>query len=167
MNLVKTTNAFALDNAAAFTMPSPPSTAISTAAHSSGFEVLAGNNQSAFQHLSSPEDRAIIIVGGREPSPYSTDSVNNSSIIIVGGRNARLAFDDQLNDRAIIIVGGKDPLDATKAAFDSMSKGLESQDKLGNFEIQDLMSQYNQSESLSSSVARKKHDADNSIIGKI
>jgi hypothetical protein len=44
---------------------------------------------------------------------------------------------------------------------------LSSQDKLGNFEIQDLMSQYNQSQSLASSVLKKRDDTLNGIIGKI
>ena len=64
-------------------------------------------------------------------------------------------------------IGGKDPLDAAKAAFDSNSKDLESQDKLGNFQIQDLMSQYNQSETRASSLTKKKDDTANSILSKI
>jgi hypothetical protein len=38
---------------------------------------------------------------------------------------------------------------------------------LGNFEIQDLMSRYNQAESLSSTILRKYRDTTNTIIGKI
>lgn len=40
-------------------------------------------------------------------------------------------------------------------------------DKLGNFEIQRLMSQYNQSEQLSSSVQKKMDDTANAVIGKV
>ncbi len=46
-------------------------------------------------------------------------------------------------------------------------KDLEAQDKLGNFEIQDLMSTYNQSETLASSILKKKDCVANSIISKI
>jgi hypothetical protein len=55
----------------------------------------------------------------------------------------------------------------TKGAFDAASKDLEAQDKLGNFEIQDLMSQYNQAETLASSVRKKADQTTTSIIGKI
>ncbi len=51
--------------------------------------------------------------------------------------------------------------------FDSKMKDLEAQDKLGNFEIQDLMSQYNQAETLASSVQKKADDTNNGIAGKI
>ncbi|MEM7745911.1 MAG: hypothetical protein AAF409_19595 [Pseudomonadota bacterium] len=40
-------------------------------------------------------------------------------------------------------------------------------DKLGNFEIQDLMSRFNQAETLASSVQKKDSDTKNAIIGKI
>ncbi len=44
---------------------------------------------------------------------------------------------------------------------------LESQEQLGNMEIQDLMSRYNQAEQLAGSTFKKKDDADNAIINKI
>ncbi len=47
------------------------------------------------------------------------------------------------------------------------AKELESQDKLGNFEIQQLMSAYNQAETLASSVLKKRDDTANAIISKI
>lgn len=40
-------------------------------------------------------------------------------------------------------------------------------DKLGNFEIQDLMSTFNQAETLASSVQKKDDDRANAVIGKI
>ena len=46
-------------------------------------------------------------------------------------------------------------------------KELESQDKLGNFEIQTLMSSFNQSETLASSVLKKASDTNSGVIGKI
>ena len=49
----------------------------------------------------------------------------------------------------------------------SGGKGLESQDKLGNFEIQRLMSSFNQAETLASSVMKKRDDTANAVIGKI
>ncbi len=47
------------------------------------------------------------------------------------------------------------------------AKKLESQDKLGNFEIQQLMSAYNQAETLASSVLKKRDDTASAIISKI
>mgnify|MGYP006921586368 CR=1 FL=1 len=49
----------------------------------------------------------------------------------------------------------------------ALRRDLEAQDRMGNFEIQRLMSQYNQSEQLASSVQKKKDDTNNAIIGKI
>ena len=46
-------------------------------------------------------------------------------------------------------------------------KDLESQDKLGNFEIQDLMSQYNQSETMAGNVLKKVSDSKNAVVKKI
>ncbi|MBC7772938.1 MAG: hypothetical protein H7210_10620 [Pyrinomonadaceae bacterium] len=58
-------------------------------------------------------------------------------------------------------------LEAFAAKFGAKLKELEAQDKLGNFEIQDLMSDYNQTETLASSVLKKRDDTANAIIQKI
>jgi hypothetical protein len=47
------------------------------------------------------------------------------------------------------------------------AKSLESQDKLGNFEIQTMMSSLNQAETLASSVLKKMSDTTSGIINKI
>jgi hypothetical protein len=44
---------------------------------------------------------------------------------------------------------------------------LLSQDKLGNFKIQILMSDYNETSTLASSVLKKRDDATSAVIGKI
>ena len=49
----------------------------------------------------------------------------------------------------------------------SGGKGLESHDKLGNFEIQSLMSSYNEASTLASSILKKADDTANAVIGKI
>ncbi|MEZ5891793.1 MAG: hypothetical protein R3C58_01395 [Parvularculaceae bacterium] len=61
----------------------------------------------------------------------------------------------------------RNSIEALRKAFEEKLKDLESEDKLGNFEIQDLMSRYNQSETLASSVQKKKDDTEKSIINKI
>jgi len=52
-------------------------------------------------------------------------------------------------------------------AFDRLLEELEGQDKLGNFEIQDLMSRYNEAETLASNVAKKSACVADNIIQKI
>jgi hypothetical protein len=58
-------------------------------------------------------------------------------------------------------------LDADELNCVSGGKGLEAQDRLGNFEIQNLMSRYNQAETLASSVQKKADDTASAVIGKI
>jgi hypothetical protein len=96
-----------------------------------------------------------------------------NGIIIIGGKTPELP--NPATDRGIIIIGGKTPLPGASAdqvqvirsRFEDRSKDLESQDKLGNFRIQDLMSQYNQSETLSSNIQKKLDDAHRGLIGKL
>lgn len=61
----------------------------------------------------------------------------------------------------------QDLADAVKQQFDDAIKDLEAQDKLGNFEIQDLMSTFNQAQTLASNVQKKRDDTENAVIGKI
>ena len=58
-------------------------------------------------------------------------------------------------------------LDADELNGVSGGKGLEAQDRLGNFEIQNLMSRYNQAETLASSIQKKADDTASAVIGKI
>jgi hypothetical protein len=52
-------------------------------------------------------------------------------------------------------------------AINNSSQQLQSQDKLGNTKIQTLMSNYNEAQSLMSSVLKKSSDAQSAMIGKI
>ncbi len=65
------------------------------------------------------------------------------------------------------VSGGVASSPGIRQRFDDKSKDLESRDKLGNFEIQDLMSQYNQAETLASSILKKRDDTANAIIQKM
>lgn len=58
-------------------------------------------------------------------------------------------------------------IDKIKAALDKKGESLGSQDKMGNLAIQNLMSQYNQAQSLMSSNLEKNHDSANAVIQKI
>lgn len=71
--------------------------------------------------------------------------------------------DADLGDVAAGIVGG--PLIGT--ANGSKIKDLEAEDRLGNFEIQDLMSSFNQAQTMASNVQKKMDDTKNSVIGKV
>jgi len=52
----------------------------------------------------------------------------------------------------------KGKIDAVRSEFDGKMKSLEAQDRMGNFEIQRLMSAFNQAETLSSNVQKKLDD---------
>lgn len=58
-------------------------------------------------------------------------------------------------------------MDQLMGAYDDMLEDLEAADDMGNFEIQDLMSNYNQAETLASSVQKKLDDASNAVISKV
>ena len=54
-----------------------------------------------------------------------------------------------------------------KRKLEEAMKDLEANDKMGNFEIQDLMSRYSQAQALASQVLKKMEDTKNSVIGKL
>jgi hypothetical protein len=58
-------------------------------------------------------------------------------------------------------------VDALRTRFEDADKDLQAQDKLGNFEIQGLMSDYNEAQTLASSIMKKKDDTGNAVIQKI
>lgn len=60
-----------------------------------------------------------------------------------------------------------DPNRAISRLKSQLPEANKLEDGLGNFEIQDLMSQYNQAETLAANVAKKKDDSTNAVIGKI
>jgi hypothetical protein len=57
--------------------------------------------------------------------------------------------------------------DVLRKKLQQAMKQLEASDRMGNFEIQRLMSEFNQSESLSSQVLKKIEDAKNAVVSKI
>lgn len=61
----------------------------------------------------------------------------------------------------------QDIADAMRNQFQDAIKDLEAQDKLGNFEVQDLMSTFNQAQTLASSVQKKLDDTESAVIGKV
>ncbi len=58
-------------------------------------------------------------------------------------------------------------VDGVRSRFEDAIQDLESQDKMGNFEIQDLMARFNQNQQLASSVQKKKDDTSSAVIGKV
>ena len=51
--------------------------------------------------------------------------------------------------------------------LDSIVKELEAQDRMGNFEIQRLMSAFNQAETMASQIVKTRDDTANAIVGRI
>ena len=80
-------------------------------------------------------------------------------------RKAQKGF--QSAEQQVPAAGGAAAASKLQKQLHALRRDLEAQDKMGNFEIQRLMSQYNQSEQLASSVQKKKDDTSNAIIGKI
>lgn len=75
--------------------------------------------------------------------------------------------EDELREEELHQVHGGVSAGGIRRSFDDAIKDLEAQDRLGNFEIQRLMSRLNQSETLASNVRKKRDDTRNSVIGKI
>jgi hypothetical protein len=92
--------------------------------------------------------------------------VDTSGVSLHGDRNGTvdgqyaLGTEDRQKDN-------EDKIGTLRKRLEDKGKDLEGADKLGNFEIQDLMSQYNQAEQLASNVLKKKDDTSNAIIGKV
>lgn len=82
-------------------------------------------------------------------------------------RAALAQFEVQGRARDQVDLTNEQRLSRFKSLFDARETNLDGQDRLGNFEIQRLMSQYNQAETLASSVMKKSDDTTSSIIGKI
>ncbi len=74
---------------------------------------------------------------------------------------------DKVNIQLAELQKNADRIEAIRKEMDKKMKELESQDKLGNFEIQDLMSRYNQAETLSSNVQKKLKDTHDAVINKL
>lgn len=60
-----------------------------------------------------------------------------------------------------------DAVDSVRDRLQDDEKDLEADDKLGNFEIQDLMKKQNQSQTLQSNVKKKKDDTQDSAVRNV
>jgi hypothetical protein len=58
-------------------------------------------------------------------------------------------------------------INLTDVQLNNVTGGGGNQDKLGNFEIQALMSDFNQAQTLASSILKKRDDTGNAVIQKI
>jgi hypothetical protein len=58
-------------------------------------------------------------------------------------------------------------INLTDVRLDEVTGGGGHQDKLGNFQIQALMSDFNEAQTLASSILKKRDDAGNAVIQKI
>ena len=88
-------------------------------------------------------------------------NVNKSALNDITGDGSTADADNSTHK------ANQEGIDGLKKELENAMKDLEALDRLGNFEIQRLMSQYNQSEQLASSVQKKKDDTANAVIGKV
>ncbi len=65
------------------------------------------------------------------------------------------------------IKSAEETAEKLKVKLNEAMKDLQSQDKLGNTEIQHLMSNYNEAQTTLSSIQKKRDDAINAVISKI
>lgn len=119
-------------------------------------------------HSDSLAERGIIIVSGKDAQ--KPRSLGAQISLAIGAHD--LPKHNSLAERGIIIVGGAPvandrALESIKSKFNNSMKDMESQDKLGNVEINMIMSNYNDNETLANSVLKKRDDTANSIINKI
>jgi hypothetical protein len=56
---------------------------------------------------------------------------------------------------------------ALRKKIEEAMKAMEADGKMGNFEIQNLMSEFNQAETLSSQVQKKREETKKAVIGKL
>ena len=71
------------------------------------------------------------------------------------------------NEYAKQVKKTEDAMARLKKQLQAATKDLESQDRMGNFEIQNLMSEFNQAETLSSSVMKKLEASKNTVMNKL
>lgn len=101
---------------------------------------------------------------------HLSDRARQRSVLVDIARIVRVAdvrIDDDLRNQIRESRADVVRLRDYAVAFDRLLEELEGQDKLGNFEIQDLMSRYNEAETLASNVAKKSACVADSIIQKI
>ena len=56
---------------------------------------------------------------------------------------------------------------ALRKKMEEALKAMEADGKMGNFEIQNLMSEFNQAETLSSQVQKKREESKKAVVGKL
>ncbi len=90
----------------------------------------------------------------KKPTDPDVQTTTTSNLLDVGSMSQPLITEQSEIDRI-------------KDSFNGAVKDLEGKDKLGNFEINDLMSNYNQAETLASSVRQKLDKTQSDVIAKI
>src|SRR4051794_36195727 len=82
--------------------------------------------------------------------------------VVIGQRSVEV--DDDLRNTLKDMRAKVNQLLTYAKGFENKLKDLEAQDKLGNFEIQDLMSTFNQAETLASSILKKRDETASAIV---
>jgi hypothetical protein len=99
------------------------------------------------------------------PKLFELAETNNARVSNFASANELLAAykDPKLN----VGDGLGGVLESIKDILNNSDQNLESQDKMGNFEIQDLMSEYNNAQNLAASVQKHYDDSSGDILKKI
>jgi hypothetical protein len=82
-------------------------------------------------------------------------------------RNASVSIDRGLREHLAQTRKALDQLERVQKAFDDAVKDLEAQDKLRGFNIQTIISEFNQMDTLASNVRRKVNETISCVIHKI
>lgn len=110
---------------------------------------------------------AIFIVNAQEPVKVTTLPKTTIDPVDTRLNKTKLEINHLYTRYKKQMEAAKKTMAEIKTKLQSAMKDLESKDKMGNFEIQDLMSQFNQAETQSSNAQKKLDDTRNAVIGKI
>jgi Skp family chaperone for outer membrane proteins len=110
----------------------------------------------------------VVAVSAQEPK---TEVITKPTIVPVANKAVLLKHKTEIarlyNEYEKLTKKTEDAMARLKKQLEAAMKDLESQDRMGNFEIQRLMSTYNQAETQSSDVRKKMEETKNAVISKL
>jgi Skp family chaperone for outer membrane proteins len=110
----------------------------------------------------------VVAVSAQEPK---TEVITKPTIVPVANKAVLLKHKTEIarlyNEYEKLTKKTEDAMARLKKQLEAAMKDLESQDRMDNFEIQRLMSTYNQAETQSSDVRKKMEETKNAVISKL
>ena len=114
---------------------------------------------------------ALVLVVGASAQEPKTEVITKPTIVPVANKAVLLKHKTEIarlyNEYEKLTKKTEDAMARLKKQLEAAMKDLESQDRMGNFEIQRLMSTYNQAETQSSDVRKKMEETKNAVISKL